>query len=404
MGLLDVLADSRVPLLSIPASMMGGENAQSRLRNFAEREYPAIAQEFANATTEQGVNRAMQSFTQKSMQAGLKPDQMRELAKHLVEPALRNLGANEIGKLTGELRGQPAQPGFESEAQQMSVAPVPAVPGRDVNPADMFKMAEIEARTGVKAPAGFASMVSAPSQIAQREASAKMHEESQRKTAREIIALEARQKAIGGLPDTPVGNTGVSARALGHIGGLSSFVTNSMPGRPGSLDEERRGLIAAQTNAANARAGASGREGKGSQMMQDFVKQGGDPEDVDAFLGYTEKRTAATGRGSQSVSDPSYPSLDRETDLKSIAREAISLGKTKPEEIKAIAAKRGVILEGNPTVEGSGSKVGRFFGATEPTLTGDFEIKRKPRTTTRTSAGGATKGSDDPLGIRPKRK
>ena len=147
---------------------------------------------------------------------------------------------------------------------------------------------------------------------------------------------------------------------------------------------QKQKLLEAQTQAANARTGAAGREGRGSAMMQDFIRQGGNPQDPDAFLAYVERyRGANAPLPSTTETEAPMNQLDMEVALKAIAKEAYDTGRTKPEDIKKIAAARGLILEGAPQLTGSGNRLRQALGGTEPTLTGEFEIKRKPRTTTK---------------------
>ena len=94
------------------------------------------------------------------------------------------------------------------------------------------------------------------------------------------------------------------------------------------------------------------------------------------------------------------PALDVAVSIKDIARDAYKTGKTKSDDIKKLAAARGLIIEGTPEITGGG-----WLGG-EPTLTGEFEIKRKPKRTTKEPGAPTPKpggANNDPLGIRPKR-
>lgn len=392
MGLGDFLADvGRGTAVGQIAGAFGGRNQGQRAFDiFINKELPELTAQIQNAETEADIRKSGLALITAGLRRGIRSDQLERLMGMVVGPALANVRAGEIDKIRKDYGPQPAQPRPEGVEGPLtpSGAFIEAKPERALDQEGMLRLGQAVGAN----PQGFNQLLRTPAQIAEDQASAKMHEESQRKTGQEIEALQAKQKAIQGLPETPIANTGVSPRALGQIGGLGQFVTQSMPMREDALDEDRRRLIAAQTEAARARAGEANRGGRGSQIMQDFVRQGGDPNDVDAFMEYADRYKAAGQRVSESITESADPIRDRKAKLvlDQQAEEA-GIGKLPPKEqaaaIKKMAADLGYEIEGNPQVGKVGATLG--FGG-ETSVTGITGWRRKPttRTTTRKPAGG----------------
>jgi hypothetical protein len=86
------------------------------------------------------------------------------------------------------------------------------------------------------------------------------------------------------------------------LGGLGTFVTNSMPPRESSSQQTLRN---AQTDEANARAARARRPPEpkaatgGTQAMKDFIATGGDPNDEAAFMEFLKKRATAQRKPSE---------------------------------------------------------------------------------------------------------
>lgn len=389
MGLADFLATvGQGKTLGHVGEAFGGQTTQQKaVDDFVNNQLPALADQIHKAATKEDVARAGQAMITSGLKAGINPQGLDKLMEMTIQPALRNMQSGELDKLRADYGAQPAQPrppGTEGPLtpQGNFVDPTAEKP-LDLNFAMRFGQA-----TGAN-PAQFNQMLETPATIAGKVA-------SNQKTQQAIDQEKAKEGAIGGLSNAPAAPGLPSAQAVARINpaGITQFLPQrDKPDDP--LLEERRALIGAQTGAANAqagaaaaRAGAAGREGRGSAMMQDFIKLGGDPNDQEAFLKFADTYRGAgkTGAGgdTETTADQPYGSLDREIDLKSIASDAHAQGKTSSADIKALAAQRGLEVEGDPQLTVSGGAFG--YGGT-PSLTGNFELKKKPRVTTKTKAG-----------------
>jgi hypothetical protein len=256
-----------------------GNTPEARMKSFVDAELPAIANDIHAASTVADVQKHAQRFIAAGLKAGIQPQQLDKLGDMLITPALNNLGANELSNLRKELSpsttftdtptkvGLPAiegplGPGLEaSEAASLPFS-VRTKPGRDFGQADALKLAELEARTGIKPPQGLASLLVTPSTVAQHEASASsaLAEASKRKTEESIAARKL--KVLEDLPETPIGETGISARALGLATG-GSGLTSLIPQREKSeteLDKQlKQSQIARnQATATRTKAAAGG--------------------------------------------------------------------------------------------------------------------------------------------------
>ena len=401
MGLADFLAEAGGnTVVGHAARAAGGKTTRQRdMDAFINDQLPTLVDQLQKAATREEVMKAGQALIGAGLKAGMNPQGLDKVMEMTVGPALQNLQTTEINKIRSDYGPQPAQPRPPGTEGPLT-AGGNFIDPRAERPLDQEGMLRMGQALNAN-PAGYNQLLRTPAQIGENVAQAKAHEASTAHTEEQIRAEQNKARMIAALSDRPIGNTGVSPQALGTIGGLGQFVTQSMPQREDPLDPDRRKLIEAQTTAANARAGAAGREGRGSAMMQDYIRAGGDPNDQEAFLQFADKYKGA-GRagaeGTETTADQVYGSLDREIDLKTIAKEAQKLGKTKPDDIKAIAASRGIVIEGTPQLTTTGGVFG--YGA-EPSLTGNFEIKKKPRVTTKTPAGQGRYSEGVPTGSAP---
>ena len=408
MGLADFLAEAGGnTVVGHVARAAGGKTIrQSEIDSFINNDLPALTDQLHKAATKEDVMKAGQALIGAGLKAGLNPNGLDKLMEMTVGPALQNLQSGELDKFRAEIAPQPAQPrptlnGVPAEGPLTEGGNfIDPKAGRPVNEADMIRLGQITGAT----PAQYPNLLRTPAQIGENVAQAGAHEASQRHTEEQIRAEQNKARMIQSLSDKPIANTGVSPQALGAIGGLGQFVTQSMPTRPDALDDVRRGEILARTGAENARAGASNaaaaRSGRrGSATMEDWIASGGDPRDQEGFIQF---RDAGKAAGTETTADQPYNSIDREVDLATIAKAAKEQGKTSPEDIKAIAASRGIVIEGTPQLGSQGGTLG-YFGT--PTLTGQFEIKRKPKVTTKTKPGAAAPqgrySQDIPTGSAP---
>jgi hypothetical protein len=430
MGLADFFATAgRGSVVGNVAEAFGGQSGRgSSLNNFIDVEMPAIAESINNATRYEDIVKGGQAFIAKGLKAGMDPAKLDKLlSEHLVGPALRNLGAGEIGKITQQLGPQttPITPMVAPEGQGQPLAPdtmfaPQTTPGRKPTEADMFKLAEIEGQTGVKPPGNFASMLAAPETIA-------MHEASRKKSEQALAEEEAKQAAIGGLSRNEiVPGTGISPQTIARVPSLSPFAVQSLPQREGRknyitrdlgdrveiVDPDTMEVVRTSQKGATPGSGAAGR---GSPLMRDFEKSGGDITDVEGFMEYAARRRQAgapggTG-GSETVTETADPIRDRKAKLilDQTAQEA-GIDKLPPKEqaaaIKKIAADLGYEIEGNPQV---GKVNTNFLGlGGDTTVTGITGFKRKPttKTVTKTPQGGATvpkQGGGLPEGVTVRR-
>jgi hypothetical protein len=388
MGLADFLATAgQGKTLGHVAEAFGGQTTQQKaVDDFINNQLPALADQIHKAGTKEDVAKAGQSLITSGLKAGINPQGLDKLMEMTIQPALRNMQSGELDKLRTDYGAQPAQPA-ESRPQGTEgpltpsgnfIDPKAATPEK---PLDLNFMMRFGQATGAN-PAQFNQMLGTPADIAGKQASTQH-------TQAAIDAEAAKEKTIQGLPNTPTAPGQPSQQDVARVPGLAQFLdARGKPEDP--LLEERRNLLNAQAGAATdrgaaarARAGAAGREGHGSAMMQDFIRLGGDPNDRDGFLKFADTYRGA-GKTNETEADQPYGSLDREIDLKTIARDAHAQGKTSSADIKALAAQRGLEVVGNPQLTVSGGAFG--YGGT-PSLTGNFELKKKPRVTTKTKAG-----------------
>lgn len=101
-------------------------------------------------------------------------------------------------------------------------------------------------------------------------------------------------------------------------------------------------------------------------------------------LAFDKAKLEQQQQGSTTTIEQPLGQDDTAIALADIANEASKLGVKTSDDIKKIAARRGLVLEGEPTLEKPGALLG--FGG-KPTLTGDFTIGRKPKVTTKTPQG-----------------
>ncbi len=403
MGLADFLATAgQGKTLGHVAEAFGGRTIQQQaVDDFIKNQLPAMADQIHKASTKEDIAKAGQSLITSGLKAGINPQGLDKLMEMTVGPALQNLKTGEIDKLR---EGYVAQPGLEASPRPESSPSlvkgpnVPAIPAMPEKPIDLNFAMRLGQATGAKTD-DFRQLIETPSTIAGKQL-------SNQKTQAAIDQEKAKESSIGGLSNEPAAPGLPSAQAVARINpaGITQFLPQrEKPDDP--LLEERRALLGAQAGAANAqagaamaRAGAAGREGKGSAMMQDFVRLGGNPNDQEAFLKFADTYRGS-GKPNETQSEQAYSSLDREIDLKSIARDAHAQGKTSSADIKALAAQRGLEVEGDPQLTVSGGAFG--IGGT-PSLTGNFELKKKPRVTTKGKTGGQGRYSEGvPSGSAP---
>jgi hypothetical protein len=289
---------------------------QKKMQDFMEKTGPELIAQLNDAPDAQSVLKIRGQLHSSALQAGFDPAHIESLDKALVGPSLANLGADQIGEIGRQLSPsttvteEPANlkpltgslgPGLEQF--NMGVPTLKTTPGRNVNQADMLKLAEIEARTGVKPPSGLAGLIAAPSLVDEHAAQAAANNAlaSRRKTQRQI---EQRQiDTLEGLPEDEIGTSGISARTLGLAtkgGGLTQYATQSMPQREKPESETDVALKKSQIDRNKAQAqryGALTKQAGGTARMtalfNEYTTLGGSPDDEEGFLSYVERRTKA---------------------------------------------------------------------------------------------------------------
>jgi len=431
MGLADFLADAgRGTAIGQVAQAFGGQTTGRRnLDTFVNQELPALVDQIHKAGTKEDVTRAGQALITSGLKAGIPAQSLDKLMEMTIGPALQNLRSGEIDKIKADYGSQPAQPRPEGTEG-------PLTPGgnfidpKQGRPLDFEGALRLGQATGATSPQ-MREWVGTPADIAGKELSNK-------KTQAALEADQAKESAIQGLSNQPLAQGLPSLRDLGRIN--PAGIVQTLPQREKPEDpllEERRGLLGAQmdaerarADAARARAGESrgGGGGRGSLLMQDFVKSGGDSQDVEGFMEYAGKRRQAGAPGTTTTTEgPVDPVKKLEVEAV-IAKMAQDRGRTDTASLKKIANEMGYELEGNPTIEGPGglntalSTLG-VQKAAAPRLKGDFSLTPKSKTVTRTPSGAASKAppgqgrysegvpsgsaptsDNDPLGIRPKRR
>lgn len=365
MGLGDFLAEAgRGTAIGNVAQAFGGQTADQRARSSFIEGLPDAARRIEQATTREEVVAEGNRVIRAGMRTGMQPDRIGKILEMLVGPALQNLQRGEVEKIRADYGPQPAQPRPEGTEGPLTPSGNFVDP-RAAKPLDQEGMLRLGQALGAN-PQGYNQLLRTPGQIEASQAQAGQREADRRRTEQAIEAEKAKQAAIEGLPNEPPAPNQPPMRAVARINpaGITSF----LPGR--EMSESAQEI--ARQKLENAAELGQGRLDVAAQR-NDLARQ---------KLEDAQRRQA---EGSITEADQPYGSIDREIDLKTIAKEAYAQGKTKPEDIKAIAARRGLVIEGTPELTG-GKRFG-FLGD-EPSLTGNFEIKRKPRVTTRTKPTG----------------
>jgi hypothetical protein len=256
-----------------------GQSPQAKREKFISDELPAIANDVHAATTIDDIQKHTQRFITAGLKAGLAPEQLDKIGDMLIKPAMNNLGAGEIAKLRSNLEPkttfseEPVNlppikdpfglgPGLEQFG--MTAPKATTTPGREFNQGDALRMAELEARSGVKAPTGLSSLLTTPSTVASHQATAASAQAEASKRKTEEAMASRKMKVLEDLPETLIAETGLSARTLGLATG-GSGLTSMIPQREKSeteLDKQlkqsqigRNQATAARTKAAGAGAG-----------------------------------------------------------------------------------------------------------------------------------------------------
>ena len=378
MPLADFLADiGRGGFVGKVAQASGGRTTQQRgIDDFVNNELPRLAEQISRAQTKADVAKAGQMLIGAGLKAGIPAQGLEKVMGMLVAPALQNLQRGEIDSILKDYGPQPAQPrpqGVEG----------PLTPGgnfidpRAGKPIDEAGAIRLNRAFGGDA-ATMGHLLKAPFENIRTQATAG-------KTEAEAEALRQRQARLAGIPNVPR-ESGISLQQLAEFPSLSQ-VEPQRQRTEDPLLEERRRLLDAQ--AARAERGD-----RGSAIMQDYLKLGGDPRDQEAFLKFAESRS-----GSQTTTETSSKPGDQLTVENEIARLAVNRGTTDAASIKKIAARMGYEIEGEPRVEQPTS----IFGENPPPfLSGNFTLRRPPKVVTR-GKPGAKQDDNDPLGIRGKR-
>lgn len=389
MGLADFLATAgQGKTLGHVAEAFGGQTSQQKaVDDFINNQLPALADQIHKASSKEDVAKAGQSLITSGLKAGINPQGLDKLMEMTIQPALRNMQMGELEKLRGEYAAQPAipaesrPPGTEGPLTPSGnfIDPKAATPEK---PLDLNFMMRFGQATGAN-PAQFNQMLGTPVENAGKQL-------SNQKTQQAIDQETATQNAIKNLPATREGGQ-PSQQEVAQINrpGITQFLDQRAKAED-PLQEKRSQVMDAQianlNHLANRPYPTPGGEAHGSAEYQDYIKllPSGQPPTMEGFQQYLEQRRSA-GKPTETTADAPYGSIDREIDLKTIAKEAHAQGKTTPEDIKKIAARRGVVIEGDPQLTGGRNWAQRAVGAgEEPTLTGNFQIKRAPRVTTRT--------------------
>jgi len=455
MGLADFLADAgNRTVVGQVAQAFGGQTSNQRriaekqaiLKNFTDNQLPALLQEIHANTDETKIPALGSKFAIAAAQAGIPVQGIEKLMEMTIGPALQGVRAEGLRKLSAEYGAQEAQPRPENKEGPLTPSGNFVDP-RAEKPLDLNFVTRFGQLTGAN-PEGMRHLLGTPAEIANKQASTQ-------KTQGEIDKEAATQRAIQGLSNEPIEQGLPSLQQLAHIN--RAGIVQTLPGRAKPEDpllEERRGLLGAQTTAANAQAMADrarasrepgGSGGRGSALMQDFVKSGGDPADVEGFMEYSARRKQAGVGGVTETEGPVDPTKNLLAEA-AIAKMAQDRGTTDAASLKKIAADMGYELEGNPTVEGPNvaNRALSAFGVSEAApskLKGNFSLKPKTKTVTKTPSGPAGKAlpgqgrysegvpsgsapaaqaggrgrgqgitpagtpdDNDPLGIRPKRR
>lgn len=373
----------------------GGQTpGQRRVDMFVNDQLPKLAQEIERANNRQDIERSARGLLTSGLQAGLQPAALDKLMDMVVQPALRNVQGNELESIRRDYGPQttPLTPQVAPEGQGQPLSPQTTFAPQTTpeRPLDATGVRRYFEATGAK-PETFQSIMATPSVIGENVAQARGHAATA--AGKEYELSQQRRLENIQLPGS-AGEAGMTAGMLAtpHAAPLGSYMTGLNPQRErpaDPLEEEKRQHLIALTERAT-RSPAEPRAPRGSTEMQDYLAQGGNPKDQNAFLDYIERRR---GRESQTVADVPMSALDTEVALKGIMDEAVRTKKTSPEQIKAIAAKRGLVLEGTPQIESTGGILG--LGA-EKSLAGEgVTLRRAPRVTTRTP------GSAQPRGTAP---
>ncbi len=385
MGLADFLAQAAHGGLG---AAMGGKTKQQQ---FVENDLPALLQEIHANTDETKIPELGTKFLTAASKAGLSAQGTEKLMHMAIGPALQGIRNEGLNKLFNQYRGQPEQPaesrpeinGVPKEGPLTPsgnfVDPKAATPDK---PLDLNFINKFGQLTGAN-PEQYNKMLETPSTIAGKQL-------GNQKTQQAIDQETAAQKAIDELSNEPPAPGQPSSRQVARINrpGIVQFLDQRTK-PPDPLEQKRGEVMDAQirnlTHLANRPYPEPGGTAHGSGEYQDYVKllPPGQTPSMEGFQAYLEQRRGA-GKTNETTADQAYGSLDREIDLHAIAQEAHASGKTSAADIKAMAAKRGLVVEGEPQLTVSGGAFG--IGAT-PILTGDFEFKKKPRVTTKTKAG-----------------
>ena len=368
MGLGDFLADAgdRTAVGQIAQAFGGRTSTQRGMDSFISNELPALTDQIHKAGTKEEIIKGAQAFIAAGLKARIRPDQLDKLMGMVVQPALQNLQKSEIDKIRSDYGQQPAQPRPEGVEGPMTESGNFIDP-RAAKPLDQEGMLRLGQAVGAN-PQGYNQLLRTPGQIEATTAQTGQREADTRKTEQALMAEKAKQEAIEGLPNEPAGPNQPPMRAVARINpaGITSF----LPGR--EMSESAQQLAQDRMKIAEERMRQSG------DNAAERINLARERLDI------TKQNQEQRGADSETTADQPYGSIDREIDLKMIAKEAMAQGKTKPDDIKAIAARRGLVIEGTPEITG-GKRFG-FLGE-EPSLAGNFEIKRKPMVTTRTRAG-----------------
>ncbi len=403
MGLADFLATAgQGKTLGHVAEAFGGQTTQQKaVDDFINNQLPALADQIHKAGTKEDLARAGQSMITSGLKAGINPQGLDKLMEMTIQPALRNMQSGELEKLRGEYAGQPAQPaqsrpeGTEGPLtpQGNFIDPKAATPDK---PLDLNFMMKFGQATGAN-PEQYNKMLETPGLLTSKLLSNK-------KTQGEIDKETQAQQQRQNLPDTPLGQGLPSLKDIGTL--APAGLPQTLPVRQNPLDEKRSQVMDAQIENLHHLANRpyptpGGGEGHGSGEYQDYMKllPPGQTPSMEGFQSYLEQRRGA-GKTNETETSLGWESpLHREEDIQIVAQKAHATGKTTSDGIKAVAASRGLEIEGNPeiTMEGKG-----VFSAGVPTLSGEYTIKKKPRVTTKSKSGGSQGSYDNvPSGSAP---
>jgi len=251
MGLADFFATAgeHTGIGQIAQALGGKTDRQRELDDFINNQLPTIADSINKASTRNDVVKGMQALIGSGLKVGIPADKLGKISEMLVQPALQGLQQNERDSLLrdyGPKAAEPRPPGVEGPLTEK---------GNFIDPQQARNpLAEPEGALrvikafGVNKPEDVRHILEAPGEIQAKQLGNKKAELG-------LNQEQARETAIQGLSTEPMQPGLPSTQAVARINpaGLSQFLpARERPDDP--LLEERRGLLTAETNAANARA------------------------------------------------------------------------------------------------------------------------------------------------------